>query len=41
MKIPQELVLVIFVGGLISFFLIVIFSGRKKKDKDSDKKNSS
>jgi len=41
MKVPQELVVLIFVGGLIGFFLIVILSGRKKKGKDSDKKNSS
>jgi hypothetical protein len=41
MKIPQGLVVVLFVGGVIVFFLSVIFSSRKKKDKDSDKKNSS
>ena len=34
MKIPQELVAVIFVGGIIVFFLFVIFSGRNKKNED-------
>ena len=34
MKIPQELVAVIFVGGVIVFFLFVIFSSRKNNSKD-------
>jgi hypothetical protein len=38
-KISQELALVIFVGGLISFFLFVIISSSRKKDKDKDKEN--
>ena len=38
MKIPQELVAVIFVGGVIAFCLFVILSGRNKKDEDPDEK---
>jgi len=39
-EISQEIVLLIFVGGLISFFLFVIISSRRKKDKDKDTENS-
>lgn len=39
-EISQDLVLFIFVGGLISFFLFVIISSKRKKDKDSDKKDN-
>ncbi len=41
MKVPQELVVVLFLGGVIGFFLFVIISSRRKKDKDTDKGNSS
>jgi hypothetical protein len=37
---PQEFIIAILLGGVISFYLFVIISSRKKKDKDSDKKNS-
>ena len=40
-NISQELGLVLFVGGIVGFFLFVIISGKKKKDTDTDKKNSS
>ena len=39
-NISQELGLVLFVGGIVGFFLFVILSS-KKKDADSDKQNSS
>ncbi len=38
-EISQDLVLLIFVGGIASFFLFVIISSKRKKDKDPDKKN--
>jgi hypothetical protein len=38
-NISQELGLVLFVGGLVSFFLFVIISSSRKKDKDKDEEN--
>jgi hypothetical protein len=40
-KVPQELVILILAGGLISFILIVIFLSRKNSNKDPDNKKSS
>jgi hypothetical protein len=39
MKMPQELIVMILVWGLIAFYLFGILSRRKKKDKYPDKKN--
>ncbi len=39
-EISQDLVLIIFVGGIVAFFLFVILSGKKKKDTDTDNQNS-
>jgi hypothetical protein len=36
MEIPQELVVLILIGGLFAFILIAILSGRKNKSKDPD-----
>jgi len=41
MKIPQELVVLILVGGLFCFILIAILSGRKNKSKDPDNNKKS
>jgi hypothetical protein len=38
-NISQELGLVLFIGGIAGFFIFVIISS--KKEKDTDKKNSS
>ena len=40
-NISQELGLVLFVGGIVGFFIFVIISSKNKKDTDTDKKNSS
>ena len=39
-EISQELGLVIFFGVFIGFFIFVIITSKRKKDKDSDKKDN-
>ena len=35
---PQEIIIAILLGGIVSFYLFVIISSRKRKDKDADNK---
>jgi hypothetical protein len=37
--VAQELVALVLVGGVVSFYLFVIISSRMKKRQDKDKKN--
>jgi len=36
---PQEIIIAILFGGIVSFYLFVIISSRKIKDKDANKKD--